>query len=149
MPLLRAILFPPRWMRLLALNAFALVAANLLWHGTRPYAVGAVPAPWDLVAHMVLYACFSGTAWVMLGGGRWTADMLAPMAAIGLGVLDEFAQTFNPGRHADLGDLAADAAGAIVAAVLLASARHALSGSEHPGGGESAAPGLASMPSRR
>ncbi len=135
MPLLRAVVFPPRWMRLLALNAFVLVAANLFWHGAQPYAVGAVPPPWDKLAHVVLYAGFAAAAWVMLGGGRRTADVLAPMAAIAVGVLDEVAQTFNPGREVGLWDLAADATGAILAVLLLASARRALRRSDRPSSG--------------
>ena len=142
MPLLRTVVFPPRWMRLLALAGFVLVAANLFWHGAQPYAVGAVPAPWDKLAHVVLYAGFSGAAWVVLGGGRRTVDVLAPLAAIALGVLDEFAQSFSPGRQVGFWDLAADATGAILAAMLLASARRALQGDDRPRGATPARPGL-------
>ena len=119
MPLLRPVLFPPRWMRLLALLAFAFVAANLFWHGAQPYAVGAVSEPWDKLAHLVLYGGFGGAAWVMLGGGRPTADVLAPMAALLVGVADEFAQSFSPGRVVGLGDIAADAIGALLAVMTL------------------------------
>ena len=120
MPLLRAVLFPPRWMRMLALLAFVFVAANLFWHGAQPYAVGLVSAPWDKLAHLTLFGGFGGTAWVMLGGGRPTADVLVPMAAIIVGLADEFAQSFNPGRVVGLGDLAADAIGAVLAVATLA-----------------------------
>lgn len=119
MPLLRPVLFPPRWMRLLALLAFAFVAANLFWHGAQPYAVGAVSEPWDKLAHLVLYGGFGGAAWVMLGGGRPTADVLAPMAALLVGVADEFAQSFSPGRVVGLGDIAADAIGALLVVMTL------------------------------
>jgi VanZ family protein len=114
MPLLRAVLFPTRWMRLLALLAFVFVLANLFWHGAQPYAVGAVPEPWDKLAHLTVYGGFGALAWVMLGGGRPTADVLAPMAAVLVGVADEFAQSFNPGRVVGLGDLIADAIGAVL-----------------------------------
>jgi VanZ family protein len=119
MPLLRPVLFPPRWMRLLALLAFTFVAANLFWHGAQPYAVGAVSEPWDKLAHLVLYGGFGGAAWVMLGGGRPTADVLAPMAALLVGVADEFAQSFSPGRVVGLGDIAADAIGALLVVMTL------------------------------
>jgi VanZ family protein len=142
MPLLRTVVFPPRWMRALALAGFVLVAANLFWHGAQPYAVGAVPAPWDKLAHVVLYAGFSGAAWVVLAGRRRTADLLAPIAAIALGVLDEFAQSFSPGREVGLWDLAADATGAVAAAMLLASARHLLRRDERAHGARPARPGL-------
>jgi VanZ family protein len=120
MLLLRSVLFPPRWMRLLALLAFVVVAANLFWHGAQPYAVGIVAPPWDKVAHLVLYGGFGGAAWVMLGGARPTADVLAPMAAVIVGVADELMQSFNPGRVVGLGDIAADATGALLVVATLA-----------------------------
>jgi VanZ family protein len=107
-------------MRGTALAGFAFVAVNLLWHGAQPYAVGAVPAPWDKLAHLVLFGGFSAAAWVMLGGARATADLLAPMVAVAVGVVDEVAQSYNPGRAVGLDDLAADAVGAVLAAVALA-----------------------------
>jgi VanZ family protein len=126
MPLIRSVLFPPRWMRLLALLAFALVAVNLFWHGAQPYAVGLIAEPWDKVAHMTLYGGFGGAAWVVLGGGRPTADLLAPMAAVTIGIADEFAQSFNPGRVVGLGDIAADAIGALIVVSILSLMRERL-----------------------
>ena len=55
MYLLHPLLFPPRWMRLFALLSFVLVAAKLPWHGAQPSAVGAIPPPWDKLAHVVVY----------------------------------------------------------------------------------------------
>lgn len=120
MPLLRAVLFPTRWMRMLALLAFVFVAANLFWHGAQPYAVGIVNEPWDKLAHLTVYGGFGALAWVMLGGGRPTADVLAPMAATLVGIADEFAQSFNPGRVVGLADLTADAIGAVLVVATLA-----------------------------
>jgi VanZ family protein len=121
--LVTPIVFPPRWMRLLAVLAFTLVAANLLWHGAQPYAVGLVQPPWDKIAHVVLFAGFGGAAWVMLGGARPTADLLAPMAAMAVGIADEVLQGYNPGRVVGLADLAADAFGALVAVAALIALR--------------------------
>jgi VanZ family protein len=126
MPLLRLVVFPPRWMRLLALLAFTFVAANLFWHGAQPYAVGLVQPPWDKVAHFVLYGGFGGTAWVLFGGARPTADLLAPMLALAVGVADEFVQSLNPGRDVGLPDLAADLAGALFAVAVLVVVRERL-----------------------
>jgi VanZ family protein len=123
MTVLDALVHPPRWVRALALLAFLAVAANLFWHGARPYAVGAIPAPWDKLAHVVLYGGFSASAWVALGGVRPTADLLAPIVAVSVGLLDEYAQTFNPGREVGLDDLAADAAGAVAAILALMAVR--------------------------
>jgi VanZ family protein len=118
--LLSSVLFPPRWLRLVAVFAFVVVAANLFWHGAQPYSVGLVPAPWDKLAHVIAFGGFGGTAWVMLGGTRRVADVLAPLAAVGVGVADEFAQQFNPGRGVSGADIAADAIGAILVVMTLA-----------------------------
>jgi VanZ family protein len=41
------------------------------------------------------------------------------MAAVIIGVADEFAQSFNPGRVVGLGDIAADAIGALLVVTTL------------------------------
>ena len=118
--MLSLVLFPPRWMRLLALLAFVTVAANLLWHGAQPYAVGLFRPPWDKLVHLTVFGGFGGLAWVMLGGTRPAADTLAPMFAIAVGVVDEITQSHHPGRAASLTDLAADAIGALLVVGVLA-----------------------------
>lgn len=118
MPLL--VLFPPRWMRLLALGAFASIVALLFWQGAQPYASGLLDPPWDKVAHLLVFGAFGGLAWVMLGGTRPAADVLAPLAAIAVGIADEWAQRRIPGRYPGLDDLAADAIGALAVVLLLA-----------------------------
>ena len=123
---LHHVVFPPRWMRLLALLGFTVVAANLFWHGSQPYAVGAIPPPWDKLVHLVLYGCFGAAAWVALGGVRPAADWLAPMAAIAVGVADEVAQGFNPGRSVGVDDVVADAIGAVLAVAILSMLRERL-----------------------
>ncbi len=124
--LLPLVLFPPRWLRLVALLAFVAIAANLFWHGAQPYSVGFVPAPWDKLAHMIAFGGFGGMAWVMLGGTRPLADWLAPLAALVVGIADEFAQQFTPGRGVSGADLAADAFGAILVVMALAMLREKL-----------------------
>jgi VanZ family protein len=121
--LLHLVVFPPRWVRAIAALAFVLVAANLFWHGAQPYAVGLIPPPWDKLAHAIVYAGFAAAAWVMLGAARPTADVLAPAAALSVGVVDELLQGLHPGRVAGLADLAADAAGAILAVAVLCTLR--------------------------
>ncbi|MCA3179534.1 MAG: VanZ family protein [Burkholderiaceae bacterium] len=123
MTALDALVHPPRWLRAFALLAFLAVAANLFWHGAQPYAVGAVPAPWDKLAHLLLYGGFSAAAWVALGGARPTADLLAPIVAVSVGLLDEYAQALNPGREVGIYDLFADAVGAVAAVLVLTALR--------------------------
>lgn len=134
MYVLQPVLFPPRWMRVLALAGLALVVVNLFWHGAQPYAVGLFQAPWDKLAHLTLYGGLAAAAWIGLGGGRPTADLLAPMAAVAIGVLDEFAQRFSPGRAVGVDDLAADALGAILAVAVLAALRERMRRPQVPAG---------------
>lgn len=124
--LLSRLLFPPRWLRLVATITFVVIAANLFWHGAQPYAVGLVPAPWDKLAHLAVFGAFGGIAWVILGGTRPLADVLAPLAAVTVGAADEFAQQFSPGRGVSAADVAADAIGAILVVLLLAMQRERL-----------------------
>ncbi len=114
------LLFPPRWARLLALCSFATITCLLFWQGAQPHAVGLLDPPWDKVAHLLAFGTFGGLAWVMLGGTRPAADILAPLAAIAVGIADEWMQARLPGRHAGLDDLAADAIGALSVVLLLA-----------------------------
>jgi VanZ family protein len=109
------LLRPSVRMRVLALLMCLLVAANLFAHGAQPYSVGVFTAPWDKAVHAVLFAAFATLIWVVLGGRRPFADVVAPLVAIGIGVADEWAQSFVPGRSVDAADLAADAFGALAA----------------------------------
>lgn len=114
------VLFPPRWARVLALCGFATIAGLLFWQGAQPHAAGLLDPPWDKVAHLLAFGTFGGLAWVMLGGTRPAADVLAPLAAIAVGIADEWMQTRLPGRHPGFDDLAADTIGALSVVLLLA-----------------------------
>jgi VanZ family protein len=76
----------------------------------------------DKAHHMVEYGVF-GVLWYRafrFGGGRWSAVravVLAIVASALYGVTDEVHQYFVPMRQADVWDVAADAAGATVAAL--------------------------------
>jgi VanZ family protein len=123
LPCASSILFPSRRLRVLAVAAFVAAAALLLHQGAQPHAVGLIPAPWDKLAHLGVFGAFAATAWVALGGVAPLADRLAPALALAIGVVDEIAQGFAPGRHVDATDLLADAAGALLAVWLLARLR--------------------------
>jgi VanZ family protein len=78
--------------------------------------------PWDKLAHMIAYG---GLAWLIAcalfpdSAVGWKQISLVVLLATLYGVSDEFHQSFVPGREASLGDLAADASGALLAACLL------------------------------
>jgi VanZ family protein len=103
-----------------ALLAAALVL-GLLVPGARPVAVGLVPSPWDKLAHVALFGAL-GAFLAVAANARRPALVAAALAFVA--VADEALQTVQPGRHADLVDLACDfagvAAGVIAATALLA-----------------------------
>ena len=103
--------------------AFLLAAAiplGLLVGGAQPFAVGLVPAPWDKLAHMAVYAvlaCAIGFASRRHGP---SAMLIGFVGALLVGGLDEFSQMHLPGRTAEVDDLVADAVGAALGTVVLA-----------------------------
>jgi hypothetical protein len=97
-------------------SAAAVLVGVVLGGGATPVAVGLVPAPWDKLAHLATYA----TLGLLLAAGfSGRRPLLASGLAFAVGVIDEAMQAFHPGRHADLADLGADLAGALLAAALL------------------------------
>jgi VanZ family protein len=78
----------------------------------------------DKHVHALAYAGLALVLVRALAGGRWSgltvvAGLQATMAAIAYGASDEWHQSFVPGRHAELRDLAADAVGAALAVGVL------------------------------
>ena len=135
MPLLN----PPRRLRVLALILFAALAANLFYHGAQPYAVGLIPPPWDKLAHLFVFGGFAGLTWVALGGVS-LANWLAPLAAVVVGLADEFWQGFHPGRSVDVKDVVADLVGGVLVVLVLAWLRRSVV-RRHGLGRASAGPG--------
>ena len=107
LPALRAALF---------FSAAGVLVASLLVGGSTPIAVGLVDAPWDKLAHLATSAVL---ALLLAAGFNGRRPLLAAGLAFAVGVIDEAMQAFHPGRHADLTDLSADLAGALLAAALL------------------------------
>jgi VanZ family protein len=76
---------------------------------------------WDKILHAGAYAVMSAlVTWAMARGRLREATGRALLAgvlvAVAYGATDEWHQAFVPGRHADVFDLIADAAGALAAA---------------------------------
>ena len=83
-----------------------------------------IPSGLDKVIHFLEFALlgfFTARAILLSGNlGRWTGIGLAALIAALWGVLDEFHQSFGPGRQASLGDGIADALGALAGALSFA-----------------------------
>ena len=108
---------PPDSLRRLCLLLLVTLVTVMLYSGHQPgiQAVLLHP-PWDKVAHMVVYGCFAGLAWVASGARQ---RLLALAAVLVIGLMDEAMQYYTPGRTADVMDLVADLAGGALALALL------------------------------
>jgi len=109
-----------RTVRIAAALAFAASAAMLYVGGAQPVAVGLFPAPWDKLAHLLTFAVIGGAAGLAGGMRGWRMAVCCLAGALLIGGMDELHQTFLPGRSASWADLAADAAGGLLGAAVLA-----------------------------
>ena len=104
----------PRWRTAapLALMAAIAVASHA------PLPVG-LPGPSDKLAHAAVFGLLAALwYWARRGtDGAGRAAATAVALAVLWGAIDEAHQSFVPGRTADLFDLLADAAGAVLAAL--------------------------------
>ena len=116
-----------RSVRIAGALTLAMSAAVLYVGGAQPVAVGLFPAPWDKLAHLLTFAVV-GMAAGLAGGMRgWRMAICCLAGALLVGGMDELHQMFLPGRSASWADLAADAAGGLLGAAVLA-VLHRLSG---------------------
>ena len=89
---------------------------GLMIGGAQPVAVGLVPAPWDKLVHVGVFAVLA--ACIGYASGLHGARMVwvAVLGAVAVGVVDEWHQLYLPGRSAGLDDLADDVVGALAGA---------------------------------
>lgn len=111
-----------RTVRILAALTVAMSAAVLYVGGAQPVAVGLFPAPWDKLAHLLTFAVVGMAAGLACGMRGWRMALCCLAGALLVGGMDELHQAFLPGRTASWADLAADAAGGLLGATLLAAA---------------------------
>jgi VanZ family protein len=109
-----------RTLRILAALTLALSAAVLYVGGAQPVAVGLFPAPWDKLAHLLTCAVVGWAAGLAGGMRGWRMALCCIAGALLVGGMDEVHQMFLPGRTASWADLAADAAGGLLGAAVLA-----------------------------
>ncbi len=117
------VLKPTPRVRMLAAAAALFVIANLFYHGAQSYAVDAIPAPWDKLAHFALFFALGLLICAALGGRR---PLLVLALCALVGGTDELAQLLAPGREVDLSDWIADISGAWFALLVLHFLRTAL-----------------------
>ena len=117
------IIFSMRWLqralRLAAITAAVGLPMGLFYGGAQPVAVGLIPAPWDKLAHVAVFAVLAGAigfASGLRGARMW---WLAFAVALAVGAADEWHQLSLPGRGPGWGDLLADAVGAALGATAL------------------------------
>lgn len=84
--------------------------AGIFYLSSRPGETVGLPAPWDKLAHFLAYALLG----FLLGLGR--EGQAFGVAAL-YGLLDEFHQSFTPGREVSLLDFLADALGGALGAL--------------------------------
>ncbi len=114
--MLRAAIAPTPRDRAWAAALVLFIMANLFYHGAQPYAVGAIPAPWDKPVHVLVFFVLGALAWVAFAGRRfWLVFVVCAMVA----GTDELAQLLNPGRDVALSDWLADVTGVTLAGVLM------------------------------
>jgi VanZ family protein len=112
------------------MKRFLLVWGPVLIYAAAIFIQSAFPTPiripkgWDKVVHLFEFALLgflvARVVFLSANVDRWVGILLASLAAATWGVLDEFHQSFVPGRHASVGDALIDAVGAFVGALLFA-----------------------------
>lgn len=92
-------------LRYLCLLLATAVIFQLFYLGAQPFAAGLIPAPWDKLAHLVVYSAMTALLWIGTGGSK---PVLVIAAVIAVGALEELHQAGIPGRRAEMGDFLVD-----------------------------------------
>ena len=101
--------------RHLCLALAAAIVFLLFYLGAQPFAAGLIPAPWDKLAHFVVFATIAGLLAIGIAG-KHPALPIAMAGAIG--AIDEWHQTVLPGRSANIADLLTDVSAAVLAVMI-------------------------------
>lgn len=83
----------------------------LFWGGGQPEAVGLFQPPWDKVVHFMAFGMLAFMLWIGFQG-RWPLLIIFLVGCVG--ALDEWRQTFLPGRAMSFGDFAMDMIAVVV-----------------------------------
>src|SRR3954468_18332799 len=96
------------------------ISVALFLGGAQPIAVNLIPPPWDKLVHCIIFSLLAWAIGVACGSYSQHRLVVAFLASVFVGMLDEWHQLYLPGRQSDWSDLAADIAGSAVGTVLLA-----------------------------
>lgn len=102
--------------RRLCIALAAAITFQLFYLGAQPFAAGLIPAWWDKLAHLAVFATLTALLWIGTAG-RMPLAVIA--TAIAIGAFDELHQASLPGRRADAIDFLTDAGAAIGTAFLI------------------------------
>ncbi len=101
------------WLRAACFLLAGVAVAGLFGFGATPAAVGLFKPPLDKLAHVAYHAALAG---LLNAGWRGERPLAAILLAGSVAAADEIFQSFLPGRHAELADLAAGMLGALIGA---------------------------------
>jgi VanZ family protein len=92
---------------------------SLFIGGAQPVAVNLIPAPWDKLAHGVIFTLLAWAIGTASGLRGWHRLVVAMFGSLLVGTLDEWHQMYLPGRQPGWSDLAADVVGSLIGTALL------------------------------
>ncbi len=121
MPTLNQLLHETRWQRAWQLLLLVLAAVSA-WFALTPGPPPLAASMGDKVNHIAAFAAM-GFAAALARPASWRHAWLAALGLLGYGVFIELVQSVLPTRTADIGDLLADALGAVAGLLLVAALR--------------------------
>ena len=85
---------------------------GLYFGGAQPVAVGLFPWPWSKLVHALVFGVLAAAMGYASGWRGWRMVVIGFCGSVLVGALDEWHQTYLPGRHGQVSDVGFDALGA-------------------------------------
>ena len=85
---------------------------GLYFGGAQPVAVDLFPWPWGKLVHSLVFGVLAAAVGYASGLRGVRMVVVGFVASVGVGALDEWHQTYLPGRHGQISDIGFDAIGA-------------------------------------
>ena len=108
-----------RYPRTISIAVLLVVLVALFVAGAQPFAVNLIPSPWDKFAHVAVFTIVTAAVGISIGLQTAGVAFLAATIALAIGLFDEMHQVMLVGRNAGWDDLAADAIGALLGAIII------------------------------